>query len=330
MRHLSVVAVALFVWTTQRSLPFDIPAGVDLHLPVPQDNPLTPASVALGQRLFADPILSRDGKMRCATCHDPGRAFTDGRRFSAGVAGAVPRRHTPTLVNAAYRQTFFWDGREATLERQVLGPIADPSELGLGLAMAQERLSRDPSYVRAFREAFGQPPNPGNLGRALGAYVRSILSGNAPVDRYLAGEGAALSPAARDGLSVFRGRGRCSRCHLGPDFTDDRFHNTGVAWRNGPPSDLGRFEVTGRQTDRGAFKTPTLREVGRTAPYMHDGSLASLEDVVDFYNRGAEANPFLDSDVRPLNLTAAERSAIIAFLHALTGTVQHGAPPARD
>jgi len=162
------------------------------------------------------------------------------------------------------------------------------------------------------------------LARALASYVRSILSGASPVDRYLNGKRDALSEQARKGLEIFRGKGNCIACHIGPNFTDDRFHNTGVAWRGGKLRDLGRFVVTGKVADQGAFKTPTLREVAQTAPYMHDGSLASLEQVVEFYNRGGNPNSWQDPEVRPLKLTADEKRALVAFLESLSGTVREG------
>ena len=166
------------------------------------------------------------------------------------------------------------------------------------------------------------------MAKALASYVRSILSGDAPVDRYMNGERDALSKQAREGLRIFRGKGNCTACHLGPTFTDEQFHNTGVAWRDGELLDLGRYAVTGQQEDRGKFKTPTLREVARTAPYMHDGSLASLIDVIDYYDRGGNANPDLDPELQRLNLTVEEKQALVAFLGTLSGVIREGIPKA--
>ena len=171
---------------------------------------------------------------------------------------------------------------------------------------------------------FGRIPTHVDLAKALASYVRTILSGDAPIDRYLNRERDALSPQARQGLGIFRGKGNCTACHLGPTFTDERFHNTGIAWRDGELLDPGRFKVTSKKKDQGAFKTPTLREIALTAPYMHDGSLATLEEVIESYNRGGNPNPYLDPELRPLHLAAEEKKSLLAFLRSLSGTVQEG------
>ena len=282
-----------------------IPLGLDLYMPVPEGNPLSVENVELGRRLFRDRRLSRDRSIACLSCHDPDRAFSDGRPVAIGINRQVGRRSTPALINRGYGRVFFWDGRAATLEEQVLQPIQDPKEMNMTLAEASTRV--------------GLPS--GDISRALASYVRSILSGNAPIDRFTNGDRGALSSEQRAGLQVFRGKGNCTACHVGPNFTDERFHNTGVAWRDGSLLDEGRSEVTGKPEDRGAFKTPTLREVARTAPYMHDGSLAALDEVVDYYDRGGNSNPGLDPELRPLKLTASERRSLVAFLHTLSGTV---------
>ncbi len=301
-----------------------IPLGLDLYLPVPDDNPMTPANVALGRRLFFDPILSRDQSLACASCHKPERAFTDGRITSEGVFGRKGPRNVPTLINRAYGKTHFWDGRTTSLEEQVLQPIQAAHEMGMTVKEAVKRLRQKRPYRKGFQAAFGQAVDANNLARALASYVRTILSGNAPIDRYMNGERDALSEQARQGLRLFRGRANCTACHLGPSFTDEHFHNTGIAWRDSAWLDPGRFAITGEEDDHGAFKTPTLRDVARTAPYMHDGSLATLEAVIDFYDRGGNANPFLDEELRSLHLTKDEKAALMAFLQALSGTVQEG------
>lgn len=277
-----------------------IPLGLDLYLPAPEENPLTRDKIALGRRLFHDPRLSRPGTVACASCHDPARAFTDGRPVAIGAFGRAGRRNAPALVNRAWGRSFFWDGRVATLEEQVLKPIEDASEMDLPAAEAARRvgLSRD------------------ELSRALASYVRSILSGNSPYDRYINGERAALSAEEQAGLQIFRGKGNCTACHVGPTLTDERVHNTGVAWQD--------LQLTDPGAGNGAFKTPTLREIARTAPYMHDGSFARLEEVIDYYDRGGNPNPFLDPELRPLHLTAAERPALVAFLRSLNGHVSEG------
>lgn len=295
-------------------------------MPIPQDNPLTSERVALGAALFRDRRLSADGSLACSSCHDPDRAFTDGRPASIGVFGRRGPRNVPTLINRGYGSAHFWDGRARTLEEQVLGPIANPLELGATVERVVEQLCDDADSRRDFQIAFQRDPNGEDLARALAAYVRTIMAGDSPVDRFLHGSRDALSDEARAGLHVFRGRGNCTACHLGPTFSDERFHNTGVAWREGRWLDEGRVAVSRDARDLGAFKTPTLREVAKTAPYMHDGSVATLEEVVEFYDRGGNPNPQLDAELRPLGLTAADKRALVAFLRALSGTVQEGWP----
>ena len=301
-----------------------VPVGLDLYMPVPERNPLTTAKVALGRKLFFDSLLSRDRTRACASCHDPRRAFTDGRAVALGVDGREGTRSAPTLVNRGYGRSFFWDGRITTLEEQVLQPIQHRMEMDMTLEGLLVRLTRDGAYPDLFQSAFGDDPDAEGLAQALASYVRTILSGNAPFDRYVKGDRHALTERQRQGLRVFRGKGSCTACHLGPTFTDESFHNTGVAWQAGQLLDQGRFAITGKETDRGAFKTPTLREVTRTAPYMHDGSIATLEEVIEFYDRGGNANPYLDPILRPVNLSPVEKEALVAFLGALTGQIQEG------
>jgi cytochrome c peroxidase len=301
-----------------------IPLGLDLYLPVPSDNELTPEKVALGRRLFFDSILSQDYTMSCATCHDPRRVFADGLPRAVGIGGRSNPRHVPSLVNRAYGRTFFWDGRAASLEDQALQPIENPNELGSSVSEVVARLQEDAEYPAMFRVSFETEPNAEDLGRALASYVRTILSGDAPIDRYYAGEAVALGQEQREGLRLFLGKANCSACHVGPTFTDELFHNTGVAFRDGVLRDEGRFAATGKPEDRGEFKTPTLREVARTAPYMHDGSLATLDDVIEFYDRGGNRNPGIDDEVRPLDLSAQEERALKVFLSSLSGTVEEG------
>ena len=280
-----------------------IPLGLDLYMPVPEDNPITAERVARGRELFFDTRLSRDRTIACASCHDPERAFSDGRPVAIGVFNRVGTRSAPALINRGYGRAFFWDGRAATLEEQVLQPIQDPNEMDLTLPEVSARV--------------GMPID--EVSRALASFVRSLFSGDSPFDRFINGDRAALTTEQQAGLQVFRGKANCTACHVGPTFTDERFHNTGVAWREGQLLDEGRFGVTRRSEDRGAFKTPTLREIARTAPYMHDGSLVTLREVVDYYDRGGNSNPGLDAELRPLNLTASDKDALIGFLQSLNG-----------
>lgn len=301
------------------SLVVPVPLGLDLSAPVPEDNPLSRAKIDLGRALFFDPVLSADRSLSCSSCHQPEHYFANDRQVSQGIAGRQGRRNVPSILNVAYGRAFFWDGRAPTLEAQVLGPIQGHDELGMKLPELMRRLRGEQKYRTAFRRAFGEGEiTSQRLARALASYLRTLRSGDAPIDQFLHGDTAALSPDARKGFRLFTGRANCGACHLIPLFTDHRFHNTGVSW--GSP-DLGRGAVTGVGSDRGAFKTPSLRNVAMTAPYMHDGSLATLEDVVDRYDRGGTPNPYLDEEIHPLRLTAGEKRQLIAFLRALTGTI---------
>ena len=302
----------------------DRPLGLDLYRPVPDENPITAEKVRLGRRLFRDRLLSRDRSIACVDCHQPELAFTDGQAKAVGVYGRQGPRSVPTLINRAWGKSFFWDGRMATLEEQVVQPILAETEMDLTLEEAVDRLREKRRYRKAFVEAFGRNPDAEGLAQALAAYVRTILAGDSPYDRYAFGDHDALSSAELAGLRLFRGKAGCSFCHAGPTLTDEEFHNTGVAWRDGSFQDDGRAIVTKLRGDRGKFKTPTLREVSRTAPYMHDGSLATLEDVVKFYSDGARPNPNLDPDVRKLDLSEEEHVQLVAFLRALSGSVREG------
>ena len=308
------MAAAVIRLPAQDARLVDIPIGLDLYVPAPEDNAITPEKIALGRRLFFDRRLSGDSKTACVTCHQPARAFTDGRRLPRGAFGRPGRRNAPSLFNRAYGETFFWDGRAATLEDQALAALAGDTDLALSGDKASTRLATDATYVAEFQAAFGGGPSADRMAQALATFVRAQLAGSSAVDRFVEGDLQALSLAARRGRDLFSGKARCDRCHSGPLFADEAFHNTGVGWRG----DRGRVEVTSRPEDRGRFKTPSLRNVALTAPYMHDGSFATLEAVIKFYDRGGRPNPNLDQDVRPLGLTPAERRDLGAFLRALT------------
>ena len=273
-----------------------IPLGLDFYLPVPEDNPLTAEKIQLGRRLFFDRRLSRDNSISCASCHDSGRAFSDGRAVAVGVFGRIGKRNSPALINRGYGRLFFWDGRLATLEEQVLKPIEDPNEMDLSIPEAAGKVGLTPKEVAY----------------ALASFVRSILSGDSPFDRFINGDRTALSAEQQAGLQLFRGRANCTSCHVGPNFSDERLHNTGIAWRGGKFADLG--------AGQGNFKTPTLREISLTAPYMHDGSIATLEAVIEYYDLGGNRNLALDAELHPLNLTPGEKHALAAFLRSLIGS----------
>lgn len=290
----------------------DIPLGLP-PLRLPQDNPLTPEKVLLGQQLYFDTRLSRDNTVSCASCHDPEKGWSNGERFATGVRGQRGGRSAPTIINAAYSRFQFWDGRADGLEEQALGPIQNPIEMDLTLPELVQRLNSIPGYKRRFQQVFGTDATPENVAQAIASFERTVLSGGAPYDRFKAGDQTALSAAAQRGMKLFFNKGHCSACHTGASFSDGGFHNIGVGMDDAEP-DPGRKAVTGLDGDMGAFKTPTLREIARTAPYMHDGRFATLEEVIDYYDKGGTPNPWLDEEIFPLKLTAEEKSDLATFL----------------
>ncbi len=303
------------------------PLGLPV-LPVPAANRPTADAIALGQKLFHDVKLSRDNTISCASCHLPQKHFVDGQAVATGIGGQRGTRNAPTLLNAAYSAAQFWDGRAASLEQQAQGPITATNEMNMPAEMCVARLTADASYKEEFAKVFGSGPiTMSKIEQALASFERTLLSGNSPFDQsQFGGVKTALSAAALRGLAVFKGRkkGNCVACHtIGEQFalfTDGKFHNLGVGLNaSGELTDLGRFTVTGKESERGLFRTPSLRNVAKTAPYMHDGSLKTLTEVIDFYLGGGNSNPQLDSEIKPLPLTAQERSDLLAFLASLTG-----------
>ena len=299
------------------------PLGIARLSDLPQ--PPTPERVRLGRWLFYDTRLSADGTVSCATCHIPERAFSNATRVAAGIGGRAGVRKTPSFVNTAHAfrlNRFGWDGRAASLEEQSLLPVANQVEMGSAVSHMVVTLSRITGYAPYFQESFGDRTiTSRRVASALADYQRTRLSGNSAWDRWERGDADALSPLARRGWDLFTGEAHCSRCHFGPNFSDGAFHNLGVGWDAAAErySDEGRAAVTARPGDRGAFKTPTLRDVARHPPYMHDGSLPTLRDVILFYDRGGIRNPYLDTQVRPLHLSAADIDALVTFLEALNG-----------
>lgn len=279
--------------------------------------PAKAARVALGRRLFFDPVLSLEGDLACASCHRPALGLADDVAFSTGHAGARTERNAPSLWNKGLSKDVMWDGRAETLEQQALMPIDSAEELALGIAGAVARLATDGAYVAEFEAAYGGPPTPELLGRALADFLRALVVADSPVDRFRNGETAALTTEERAGLWLYEGRGGCWRCHHGPNFSDESFHNTGVGAQEGVP-EPGRAEVTGDEAERGEFRTPGLRLLTQTAPYMHDGSLATLEEVVQFYRDGGRANANLSERLRPLELSDEDAANLVAFLRALS------------
>lgn len=291
---------------------FPLPAGLK-PLSIPKENPLTKEKVELGKQLYFDPRLSRDDTVSCATCHDPKKGWSNGEQFATGVRGQKGGRNSPTVINAAYHDLQFWDGRAAKLEGQALGPIQNPIEMDLTLEEAVAKLNKIPGYKSQFQKVFGSDATPPAIAAAIASFERTILSGDAPYDKFKAGDAKALSEQAQKGMKLFFGKANCSGCHSGPNFSDAAFHNLGVGMEK-PEPDLGRFGVTKQLGDKGAFKTPTLRDIARTAPYMHDGSHKTLEEVIEFYDKGGTANPQLDEEIFPLKLSAEEKAALVVFL----------------
>jgi len=289
-----------------------VPLGLK-PVPVPADNPLTPEKVELGKQLYFDPRLSCDDTVSCASCHDPKKGWSNGTPFATGVRSQVGGRSAPTIINAAYGDLQFWDGRALKLEGQALGPIQNPIEMDHKLDDCVAKLNKIPGYKQQFQKVFGTDVTSENIAKAIASFERTVLSGNAPYDKYKGGNHNVMSAAAERGMKLFFGKAHCSACHSGPNFSDDSFHNIGIGMKAEKP-DLGRYEVTKVVGDKGAFKTPTLREVARHAPYMHDGSLKSLEDVVEHYDKGGIANPQLDEEIFPLKLSATEKSDLITFM----------------
>lgn len=280
---------------------------------IPADNPMTPEKVHLGKQLFFDPRMSSNDMVSCASCHDPEKGWSNGARFATGINGQVGIRSAPTIINSSYQDYQFWDGRAHGLEAQALGPIQNPIEMDHSLENCVAKLNAIEGYRTQFRRVFNSDVTADNLAKAIATFERTVTSGNAPYDRFMLGITSAMSKGAQRGAKVFFTKGHCSACHSGPHFTDGAFHNIGIGTNSVQP-DLGRYNITKVAGDRGAFKTPTLREIARTAPYMHDGSLATLEDVIEHYNRGGIPNPQLDETIFELRLTEKERKDLATFL----------------
>ena len=341
--HTVLLASVLCVGCRKSSSDRPIGAVVDIRaplglppVPIPADNPPTAQTIALGRKLFYDMRLSKDNTVSCASCHNPNLAFTDGRTLARGVGGMLGIRNAPTLLNAAYSPFQFWDGRAKSLEEQSAAPMENPVEMDQKHEVSVSKIGKDPAYQAEFAQAFG----PGTvtldkIQKSLASFERTLLSGDSPFDQYqYGGNKQALSPAAIHGLALFQDpkRGNCAVCHTIHQnyalFTDGKFHNTGAGVNGaGDFTDLGRFTSTKIVTTKGEFKTPTLRDVALSAPYMHDGSLKTLKDVVDFYAGGGNSNPFLDKEMKPLNLSAQDRADLVKFLESLTGEMPINAGP---
>ena len=297
------------------------PLGLEPDFFLPKDNPLGDTVVLLGKRLFFDVRLSKDLTVSCATCHKPEFGFSNRTSVAEGVFKQKGVRKVPTVVNRLFGQRQFWDGRVASLEDQVTGPLFNPIEMGIDEKTLVERLQNDSVYPHLFREAFDSEISLDGVVKAIASFERTLVSGGSPFDRYeWNGEENALSDSGKRGLELFRGKARCSLCHIGVNFTDERFHNIGVGSGEGQ-KDPGRMAITNDPTDFGKFRTPSLRNVDLRAPYMHDGSISSLEEVIEFYNDGGSQNPNLDEEIKPLNLNPQEKIDLVEFLSSLTGPI---------
>lgn len=312
------------IWKAETldKVPFELPLGLNAELAhVPDDNPITPEKVILGRLLYFDPRLSADATISCATCHIPDYQWTEPRPVSEGIRGRLGTRRAPTVINRLFSKAQFWDGRAADLEEQAIGPIANPIEMGFTHDAAVERIQGIDEYVPYFKDAFGdEQVTIGRIAQAIATFERTVVSGNSPYDRWQQGDEDAVGESAKRGHAVFMGKGLCIACHSGMNFTDERYHNLGVGWDKENP-DLGRFTVTGEESDKGAFKTPGLRNVALRPPYMHDGSEETLMEVVEFYDKGGNKNPHLSPLMRPLGLTEQEKKDLVAFMEALAGEV---------
>jgi len=285
----------------------------------PRDNPYTPEKAALGRLLYFDPRLSADGTVSCATCHNPKYAFTDGAAVSTGIRGQKGNRSAPTVINRAYSLAQFWDGRASTLEEQAKGPMANPIEMGSTHIGIVENLKKIKGYRTLFAAAFDTDDiTIDRAAQAITTFERTIMSGNSPYDRYRAGQKAAMTSSQVRGHDVFLNKAKCDACHEGVNFTSNMYANLGIG-ADKPDPDVGRYAVTHDPKDWGAFKTPTLREIARTAPYMHDGSLKTLEEVVEHYDKGGTPNRNLDQRIKSLHLTDQNKKDLVAFLNALSG-----------
>jgi cytochrome c peroxidase len=345
-------AALLFSGVLFAALPLGLPP-----VPIPQDNPQSPAKIALGRLLFNDRRFSADGTISCSSCHRPELAFTDGLPVAQGIRGIEGTRNSPTVINAAYYTSLFLDGRRDSLETQALDPLVNSIEHGLSdHQLVVDVVCKDPDYPARFQAVFDVAADQitiDHVVKAIASYERTLISGDSPFDRYFfGGDRTAMSESAARGLNLFRRKGNCANCHEiswnNALFTDNRFYNIGVGYDRLEPSidayleglqqsakastkpgatsltdvqrsELGQFNITRVVSDIGKFRTPTLRNIGETGPYMHDGSLKTLEEVVEYYDKGGKKNPYLDAAIFPLKLTEQEKSDLIAFLKSLTG-----------
>jgi cytochrome c peroxidase len=297
---------------------YPVPRGFP-PIPWPQDNRYSPTRAELGRVLFFDGRLSANGRVSCAFCHKPEHAFSSGTPLSEGVNGKAGTRHPPTLINRGWGKSQFWDGRALTLEVQIIIPLTNPDEMGMTVDQVVERIRGIKGYGPLFAAAFGDDTiSFDRIAKAVATFERTIVSGDSPYDRYAAGDKSALTKQQKDGLDFFNKKGECAECHSGPNFSDEKFANIGVGMDR-TPADPGREAVTHKRSDRGKFKVPTLRDLARRAPYMHDGSVRTLADILELYAKGGLPNPHLDTRLTPFYLDSETRENLLAFLDSLNG-----------
>jgi cytochrome c peroxidase len=313
-------ALSIQMLDEMRSLPGDL-AALPALTPGGSDNR---DEIELGKQLFFETRLSLDRSLSCASCHDPAKGFTDGKALATGFAGKELKRHSPTILNSAFNTLQFWDGRSHSLEDQALGPITNPDEMNMvNGQLAVERLGKIAQYREMFQKVYGQSPTLNGIAKAISAFERTLITPDSPFDKYMKGDKNALRPAEKRGLLLFISKASCSQCHNGANLTDNEFHNLG----QNRSDDLGRFRISGEEKDKASFKTPTLRNVALTAPYLHDGSFKTLEEVVDYYNRGGGDSPNKSNLINKLFLTNQEKRDLVAFLKSLTGNLPQIAVP---
>jgi len=305
-----------------------LPLGLP-PVPIPADNKMTPEKVELGKMLYFDTRMSKSNKISCATCHDPKMAWTEYRATSKGIGDQIGDRNSPTVINAAYMPSQFWDGREPTLEAQALGPIENPIEMGHELAAVCAECQKVPAYEERFQKVFGTGVTKEGIAKAIAAFERTILSGNSPYDKFEAGDEKALTDAQKRGMALFMGKAMCSTCHNPPIFSNGQFHNAGVGSDKKEP-DEGLKKVTKKDADKGKFRVPHLREIAKTHPYFHDGSVKTLEEAVELMAIGGKDNPNLSPLMKALRgakLAATEKKDLVEFLKALSGEYPIIEPP---
>src|SRR5271155_416353 len=332
MKRARYLRSSFLLQTSLAALIFSFPLAAQITRPplppeyppmtIPEDNPLTVEKIALGERLFFEKGLSADQSVSCGSCHNPSHFFADNVAISKGVHDQRSQRNAISLLNAGYSPHLMWDGRSISLEDQVGYPLMNPREMASTRAFAVQFVTADSSYQLAFKQAFGTDKITWDeIAKSIASFERTLVSGDAPFDRYMSGDASAIPATAKRGFDFFRGQGGCTSCHIydkeNPFFTDFSFHNTGAGWETS--ADLGRYEISKERDDKGAFRTPSLRNVAQTAPYMHNGVFTTLSEVLDFYSQGCGKNPFLDSRLHPLNFTPQQKQDLLAFLDTLTG-----------